>query len=839
MALNVCLCYKLHLQMLKNYFAVAWRIILRQRVFSAINILGLAVGMAACLLIVQYMSFELSYDNFHTNGANIYRIKHQRYQDGALAENMPVTYSAAGPVLKSAFPEVMQQTRVATDAGMVSAKQPGNGLLVFNEPSIYYVEGSFLHLFSFPMVNGTASALEKPNTVVLTEAAAKKYFPGQNAVGKTITIQQQVSGTDITAQVTGVCKNVPANSHMQFSFLVSQDMQKGDWVTPGYYTYIQLAPAADAKAFEAKLASYIKTNIAALSQNNSSSNTQGKTNLTGLAYTQQPLRGIHLYSNLAQELTPGVSGQLVWFLGIIAVLILIIAYINYLNLTTAKVIERAKEVGIRKVLGSQRMQLIKQFLLESLILNVISLAAAIAITILCMPWFSRLCGVDMHFTIWKNYLFAPAFAGLLLLGILVSALYPALVLSAYKPVQILKGKFLNNGKNLTLRKALVVFQFTATVAFMAGTLIVYRQVSYMQTENRGMDMKQTLVVATPKNIRATDEDGEIYAHKDTVFQQSVLRNAGVQSITASSSIPGESIGYIMQYTSHPQAAAAKSERLATMEIGTEFIHQFKMKVVAGDTLGADAWARKNAAMLLNEAAVAALGFKNPQDAIGKLVETRNGRGKVFQNEVIGVTKNFHQGSLKEAFTPIVFRLNDPNSISYYEIKVSTGNMPQTIAAVEKTYKTVYPASAFEYFFLDDFFNRQYKTEQHFGQVFTLFAGFAVFVACIELFGLTLITITQRVKEIGIRKVLGATVPDILALIAKDFAVLIIIANIIAVPLAYWGGYHWLQGYTFRISLSWWLFAVPLLAVFVIALLTISQQAIKAALANPVKSLRTE
>ncbi|HVX49672.1 MAG TPA: FtsX-like permease family protein, partial [Chitinophagaceae bacterium] len=262
-------------------------------------------------------------------------------------------------------------------------------------------------------------------------------------------------------------------------------------------------------------------------------------------------------------------------------------------------------------------------------------------------------------------------------------------------------------------------------------------------------------------------------------------------------------------------------------------------VVAGDTRDAKAWNRKYPAMLLNEAAVSTLGFKSPQDAVGKLIETRNGRGRVFENEVTGVTENFHQSSLKEAFVPIVFRQYDPNSLADYEIKVNTGNMPQTIAGIEKIYKTVFPQSAFEYFFLDEFFNRQYKTEQHFGQVFSLFAGFAVFVACMGLFGLTLITINQRVKEIGIRKVLGATVPNIVALIARDFVGLIIIANVIALPLVYWGGHQWLQGYVFRISLSWWLFVVPLLAVMFIALLTVSRQAIKAALANPVKSLRTE
>jgi putative ABC transport system permease protein len=295
----------------------------------------------------------------------------------------------------------------------------------------------------------------------------------------------------------------------------------------------------------------------------------------------------------------------------------------------------------------------------------------------------------------------------------------------------------------------------------------------------------------------------------------------------------------MSYTSHAQSAGEKSLRLATMEIGSKFVSQFKVNVVAGDSLGPDSWSRRYPVLMLNEAAVTSLGFKNPTDAVGKFIETKNGRGRKFENEVVGVMENFHQSSLKDDFTPIVFHLSDPNSTSHYLIKVNGNNLTQTIAQVEKTYKAVYPASAFDYFFLDDFFNEQYKAEQHFGQVFSLFAGFAIFVACMGLFGLTLITITQRIKEIGIRKVLGASIPNILLLISKDFTGLIIMANVIALPFVYWGSHTWLQGYAFRISLSAWYFVIPMLMVFFIALLTISYQAIKAALANPVKSLRTE
>lgn len=825
--------------MIKIHFKIAWRILMRHKTFSLVNILGLAIGMAACLLIVQYISFERSYDNFHVNAARIYRIKHQNYNQGNLIENLPRTYSAVGPALKSQFPEVQEMTRIVKMEGLATARQPDGSLIAFNEKSIYGADPSFLHLFSFPMKEGLSDALRNPNTVVITEDAAKKYFPNQDAIGKTINLQEQNSGTNITATVTGVCKNVPENSQLQFDFVFSGDQKAGNWSYPDSYTYIQLSPNADPQIFEAKLAAFLKSSISEISKTNNNSPTQGKSNLNNISLTLQPLRDIHLYSNLTDEINPGGNGSMVWYLGIIAALILIIAYVNYLNLTTAKVIERAKEVGIRKVLGSQRIQLIKQFIFESLLLNIISLGIAIFMVSLAMPWFSKLCGVNLTFVVWKDIAFLAAFTGVITLGVLLSAIYPALVLSNYKPVQVLKGKFMNSAQSITLRKALVVFQFAATIAFMIGTLVVYRQVNYMKNQNKGIDMKQTLVVVAPQNVRATDQDQMKYRAKDSTFQTEILRNPRVQSITSSSGIPGQIIDYIMAYTSHAQSAGEKSLRLSTFEIGSKFIDQFRIKVIAGDKFTADSWNRETPSMMLNEAAVTSLGFKNAQDAIGKLVETKNGRGRVFQNEIVGVIQNFHQTSLKDDFTPIVFRLSDPGSISHYELKMKSSNMPQAIAQVEKTYKTIYPESAFEYFFLDDFFNQQYKAEQHFGQVFTLFSGFAVFVACLGLFGLTLTTITQRIKEIGIRKVLGASVANILLLIAKDFIGLIIIAAVLAFPVAYWGSNQWLQGYKFRIHFDAWYFITPMLTAFLLAAITISYQSIRAALANPVKSLKTE
>jgi putative ABC transport system permease protein len=824
--------------MINNYLKIAWRILIRQKMFSAINILGLVIGMVACLLIVQYISFELSYDNFHKNGENIYRVKHQNYSQGNLIENLPKTYSAVGSAIKAEIPGIVEQTRISKLEGQVSTVQPGKGEVAFNERYLYQVEPSFLKMFSFAMVEGTTAALNNPNSVVVTQTIAKKYFPNQDALGKTIRIQQQVSGTNITASITGVCKDVPANSHLQFDFLVSQDLQAGDWVYADSYTYLLLSPKTNYRSVEAMLPAFIKKHSAGNDKIKNASFTQGKSNLSNITLTLQPLRSIHLYSNLTDEISMGGNGNMVWYMGIIAALILVIAYINYINLSTAKVIERAKEVGIRKVLGSQRLQLIIQFLFESLLLNVISIVIALIAVVMLMPWFSTLCGVQIQFTLWKDPGFLLGFAVCLLSGILLSAFYPALILSNYRPVQILKGKFQTSAQSISLRRSLVVFQFVATIAFMIGTLVVFRQVNYMKTTNKGMDMKQTLVLMAPQNVRDNDADAMNFMHKDSVFQTEILRNPRIQSVTSSSSIPGEVIDYIMAYTRPEMAGEEKGIRLPTLEIGSSFLDQFKVKVIAGNNFST-AIESNGSLMMLNEAAVLSLGFKSPQDAVGKIIQTKNGRGRVFKNTITGVIKNFHQTSLKEGFTPTVFRLIDPSSVTHYELKVNAADMPATIAQISKTYKGVFTDAAFDYFFLDEFFDQQYKAEQHFGKVFGLFSGLAILVACMGLFGLTLITINQRVKEMGIRKILGASIPRILLLIAKDFAGLLAIANAIAIPLAYWGGRQWLQNYTFRIHFSVWFFIVPMLSVFMIAFATISIQAVKAAIANPVKSLRAE
>ncbi|TWR30263.1 FtsX-like permease family protein [Mucilaginibacter pallidiroseus] len=821
--------------MLGNYLKMAWRVLVRQKVFSAINIFGLAIGMISCLLIVQYISFELSFDDMHQNGANIYRVKQQTIKEGNIIENSPKTFAAVGPAIKSELPEVLQMARISKLEGQVSIASSKSSL-VFNEKRLYLVDASFLKMFSFPLIEGTTAALDAPNTVVISQAMATKYFNGQQPIGKTLQVQQQISGTNITATVTGICKNVSVNSHLQFDMLLSAPNNAGDWVYPDFYTYLQLTPGTNQQIFEAKLNGFIHK-IAGNSANNASF-TLGKTDLSKVNLALQPLRDIHLYSGFGQDISTPGNGKMVWYLGLVAALILIIAYVNYINLSTAKVVERAREVGVRKVLGSQKSQLITQFLFESALVSFFSVILSIVAVILVMPLFSNLCGEQMQFTLYKDPVLLPGFLLIVFAGIILSAIYPALVLANYKPVHVLKGKFASSASGLMLRKSLTVFQFAATIIVMIGTLVVYRQVNFMKRSTNGMDMKQTLVVLAPQVVRANDDDARSYALNDSAFRTEVMRSPRVQSATASSAIPGQDIDYVMSYINSSGGAKGNGVRLPTLEIGSTFVKQFKVKMLAGSSFKFDPMARRQP-MILNEAAVTSLGFKSPQDAIGKIINTKNGRGRVFENEIVGVMKNFHQTSLKDAFTPIVFREIDPSSITHYEIKINTADMHAAILQVEQAYKRTFANAAFDYFFLDEYFNQQYKTEQHFGQVFGLFSGFAVLVACLGLFGLTIITINQRIKEIGVRKVLGASVADILTLITKDLVMLVALASTIGLPVAYWVCNGWLQSYHFRIEINAWLLALPVLTVLVIALATISFQSVRAALANPVKSLRTE
>ncbi len=823
--------------MLRNYLIVAVRNVLRHKALSFINISGLALGMAACLLILQYTSHEWSYDRFHLNSNQIYRLQSDRYESGKLIEKSAKTTPELGTALKATFPEIRAVAPVTNwYGGVVAARNSSGQLTAFNEPDVLFVNAAFMRVFSFPLRQGSVTALDEPNTVIITEQAAKKYFGQQDPIGKTLTLDNHNQGHHFTVTVRGVCQDVPENSHLKFKFLVSRNTgsQEGGPSTWSVYNYILVAPQAHATALEAKLPGFMQQYQTG----------QAAKPTDQYTLSLQPLTAIHLYSDLAEEVPGSGNGKMVWFLTGIAALILLIAYVNYINLATARATERAKEVGIRKVLGSQRSHLIRQFFLESLLLNLVSAAIALALMQFSLPWFSHLVGTSVSFYLWQPYWFAGVFLSVLLIGALLSGLYPALVLSAYQPVQVLKGKISNMSRGISLRQSLVVFQFVASVTLLVGTFTVYRQLNYMRSKDLGIDITQTLVITAPQARRETLEQEQAFYQRNNTFKSEIGHYPGVTSIAASSSVPGLTIDWTPRYFSNPHAPDKAAVNRPTMAVGPEFIRQFNLKVIAGEEVSPEK-ARRMAArqvtpVMLNEAAVQACGFASPEAAIGQAIYMRNGSGKNFKNEVVGVIRDFHQRSLKETYTPLIFLISEnAGAITHYALKVNSANMGETIARIEITYKNLFPGSPFEYFFLDEFFNRQYQTDQQFGQVFSLFTGLAILVACLGLFGLCLFTTTQRTKEIGIRKVLGASVIHIVSLLSKDFLKLVLLANVLAWPLAYWGMHYWLQNFSFRIPVSAGLFVLPALLVLATALFTISFQAIKAAVTNPVDSLRSE
>jgi len=801
--------------MLKNYLILAFRNLLRHKLFSFLNILGLAIGMAACLLIMQYVSFELSFDSFHTNKDRIYRIPVELFlangqRDYIDADSPPVL----GPTLQQDFPEIADYVRLYWfyDGAIFSYR--GNK---FRQNRLYYAEPSFLSMFSFPLLKGNPlTALREPNTVVLTESTAQKYFGNEEPIGKVI----ELNGKD-NLLVTGILKDIPKNSQLQFSAIISfatlaqvekENLKSWGWYN--FFTYILLKPNTKVKDFEAKLPAFM--------EKYQGEDMRAKNYHSALIL--QPLSDVHLNNTITYEVEATGNRQAIYFLAIIALFIVVIAWVNYINLSTAKATERAKEVGIRKVVGSTRKQLIGQFLLESVIMNLIAAMIAILLAYLTLPLFQQLLGKEIPFTLWQHTPFILVMGGMLVTGMVVSAFYPAFVLSSFKPVRVLKGSFSQGNQGIWLRKSLVVFQFAASVALIIGTLVVYEQLQFMRQQDLGLNVDQTLVLRAPQIRDSTFSTGKF------TFKTELLRNPSIRSASFSNYIPGEEItdtGNVRR-----KGEKAKEGNYSFFWVDYDYIPAYEMEIVAGRNFSS-AFATDKQSVILNETAARTIGFNTPQDAINQVIMMRN-----EEKTIVGVVKDYHQRSLRNRHEPIVF-IGDLSRSLYFSLKVSPANVSQTLEAVQETFKTRFPGNPFEYFFLDEYFNRQYQAEGQFGQTFAFFASLAIFIACLGLFGLASFTTTQRTREIGVRKVLGASVPDILLLLSKDFLRLVLIACVIAIPAAWVVMQQWLENYAFRMNLAWWLFVLPGILITGIALFTVSFQSIKAALANPVKSLRNE
>jgi putative ABC transport system permease protein len=809
--------------MIKNYFKIAWRNLVKNKVFSFINITGLAIGLSCFLLIALYVIDELSYDRFYPNAERIYRINSD-LRFGGSEMNLTQTSDMMGALLKKDYPQVEEYTRLYTSTGNKLIKKDNQFI---NEPRVANADSTFFSIFKLPAIAGDLkTCLDEPNTVVINESSAKKYFGSTNVLGKTIETNDTKNNI---YEITAVIKDIPQNSHLNFDFIFSMknvDYKWGQLTSHNFHTYLLLKPGTDYKAFEKKFDEYTIRYVLPEARQYMHVNSMEEFQRAGnkLHYSLIPLTEIHLYSKQNFEITPPGNIQYVYVFCAIALFILLIACINFMNLTTARSAKRAKEVGIRKVLGTERRDLIKQFLFESTIVAFLSLIIAIVLATIVMPLFNDIAGKSM--TVSK--LFSPAILPLvLILPVVVGFLagsYPAFFLSAFRPIEVLKGKLKTGTRTVSLRSFLVVFQFATSIILIIGTIVIYRQLHFIQTKDIGYDKEQVLIIDNS------------YALKDNVdaYKNSILQQAGVVSATVSSFLPvSKSSRSDNTYSKDPVSNSENSLDMQSWRIDYDYFKTIGIHLLSGRDFSRD-FGGDSTTVIINESTAQALGYADP---LGKKIYSLGDPEHAKSFIIIGVVKNFNFESLHQKVGPLAFFLRkNPFTIS---IKVTAANIPSIIKRAEANWKAMAPGMPFSYRFLSDSFNEMYSAEQRVGKIAMIFSVLAIFIACLGLFGLATFIAEQRSKEIGIRKVLGASVQGIVQMLSRDFVKLVTISFIISAPIAWIIMNNWLQDFAYRIDMSWWIFAFAGLTALLIALLTVSFHAIKAAIANPVKSLRTE
>jgi len=821
--------------MLRNLITSAWRSLRKNKFFSSLNIAGLAVGMAVFLLIAQYVHFERSYENFIPEADNTYRVKLETYLNNQLVMSSAENYPGVGPSLKNELPEVTGFARLYNmgykNNIIITNEEAQPSPIAFKQRRFLYADSSFLPLMGYAMVAGDAkTALSHPFNAVISEKYARMYFGNEDPIGKSLRLQDDDFVNELV-KVTGVFKDLPQNTHLKFDVLFSYKslFPRGDWAVARYdhgwkrkdmYTFVSVRPGTDPKVLEAKLPQIVNKYKPENKQQNQVD-----------ILTLQPLKSIHLTSNLAEESEPNGDVRIVNFLSLIGLFVLIIAWINYVNLSTAKAMERAKEVGVRKVMGALKAQLVNQFIAESGLINLLSVLIAFGIVALVLPYFNSLSGLSLT----VDYLFDGWFLGLAgilwLIGTILSGFYPAIVLSSFKPVVVLKGKLKNSVSGIFLRKTLVVFQFMASVALIAGTFIVYDQLNFMMNQDLGMNIDQVLVVDRP-GIAPVDR--KAFNSAIDVFRDELKRNPNVQSVAASATIPGKQREYKITVKKY----GSSDDQLVTMRFNSmdfEFLEVFKMKLIAGRAFSEQFVNDTDATVIVTATAAKMLGFAKPEDAIGQVVTIPDFQWSPI---IVGVVNDYHQVSLKKALDPCVFYCSKYGG-EFYSIRLNTSSLTRTVEHVKQSWEKAFPGNPFEFFFLDDYFNTQYENERKFGSLFMTFAALAVLVGCLGLFGLSAYTATQRTKEIGIRKALGSSERGIFFLLSQEYLKLIGLSILLATPLVWWVMNSWMQNFPYRASISVFIFAIAGAIVLLVALLTISYQTMRAAKINPVDSLRYE
>lgn len=810
--------------MFTNYLKIAWRNLIKNKTFSIINIFGLAIGLASFMLIALYVVDEKSYDKFHVNAENIYRIN-SNIKFGGNHMQMAVSSDAMGAALKADYPEVLEYVRIYNSSGSKLIKKDNEFI---NEARVAHADSTIFDVFTFPVIEGVAeNALNEPNTVVITETAAKKYFGTTAALGKTLEIKDR---NNTVYTITAVIEDMPRNSHFHFDFLFSMDNVDygwGNFVSHNFHTYILLNPGTDHKQFEKNFVQYIDKYVLPQAQQFMDVASMEEFESTGnkLEYSLMPITDIHLHSDLLVEM--GVNGniQYVYIFSAIAIFILLIGCVNFMNLSTARSANRAREVGIRKVLGTEKKSLIIQFLAESIFLVFISLILAIVISYGSISYFNDIAGKDLVLLDLMN---PGILLTLFILPFLVGGLagtYPAFFLSSFQPISVLKGKINQGFKKSHLRSGLVVFQFATSIILIISTIVVFLQLDFIQNKKIGFNKDQVLIIRGTR-VLETNADA---------FKDEVAKMNGVKSASFAGYIPvSNSSRSDNTFSTEPVMTDKTALSMQIWNIDYNYIPTMGMELSEGRNFSAE-YGSDSTGIIINETTAKLIGG---DDLIGKKIYANDGNpGSSTPMTIIGIVKNFNFESLRQNVGPLSFRLGNNKWAAAFRIDASDAS--DLISNIENKWKEMAPGMPFSYDFLDESFDQMYRAEQRIGKVALSFAILAILIACLGLFGLATYMAEQRTKEIGVRKVLGATVPSIVSLLSQDFIKLVLIAAIIAFPLSWWAMNSWLEEFAYRINIGWWVFLMAGISAILIALVTVSYQAIKAAIANPVKSLRTE
>lgn len=795
--------------MIKNYLLLAIKHLRKQKIFSIINVLGLTVGITCCFMIFLFIMNEMSYDNFHKNGKNIYRVMRVGNNNGERRE-VPYLSPPYGPALLNDYPDAVKaEVRVMRDNDLISYNN-----ISFNEKNVFLTDKNFFEFFDFHLIKGNpATVLRDPNSIVLTETSAKKYFGNNDPIGKVLQFNK-----DQQLKVTGVCKDVPVNSHLQFDMVMPLEALRpivgADWYTQwpnnGLFTYVQLNPNVDPtqleKRFPAFMDKYLGEYYAAAGFK--------------MGLTIQPLSKVYFTTDALDNVKHG-NKKMVYVFMSIAILILIIACINFINLATARATDRSREVGLRKVLGAVRKQLVSQFMFESLLYAAVACILSVGLVQLLMPAYANLLGYQLP-SVWNNYKVYVFLIGVILVVGLLAGSYPALLLSSFSPIESLKGKFKIGKGGSFFRKALVVFQFGISVLLIISVVIIMSQMNYMRNTDLGFNKEQTMIVRF---------DNLDISRRKNLFKSELKNIPAVQSVSLMSGEPG---GFHDGYTFESEAKPDEKLSFRTEFADLDLAKTLGLKIIAGRDLSENFKTDSLQSVLINRTAANILGY-TPGQAIGKWI--KNVTRDSLRRTIVGVVEDYHFESLKKQIEPLVIAPGRDRRLAL--IKLKTDHLQSSISEIKKAYTDAAPNYPFEYSFLDEQFDKAYKTESRQQSVLSIFSIIAIFIACLGLFGLASYTAIKKTKEIGIRKVLGSSVQNIVLLLSKDLLKPVLLGTLIAIPVGYYAMNKWLQGFAYRINFHWWMFAIAMFTAVAIALLTVGAQAVKAGLANPVKSLRTE